>query len=144
MCTSTLSTLCVKKTLWRASRHQEAPRPEPGTLDSDRVGTAHPLIPAPSFGRCAWNTAIMRVLWAPCSRCIRRSISGASPGKRNLEGGRPDAGVNVSAAFRKVLQRYLADTKRFPLGPHTRNMPRALWWFWEGGLSLMSEVIPVL
>jgi len=27
-----------------------------------------------------------------------------------------------------------------PLGPYSRNMPRALWWSWGGGLFLMSEV----
>ena len=27
-----------------------------------------------------------------------------------------------------------------PLGPYSRNMPRALWWSWGGGLFLISEV----
>ena len=27
-----------------------------------------------------------------------------------------------------------------PLGPYSRNMPRALWWSYGGGLFLMSEV----
>ena len=26
------------------------------------------------------------------------------------------------------------------LGPNSRNMPRALWWSWEEGLFLISEV----
>ena len=32
-----------------------------------------------------------------------------------------------------------------PLGPYmySRNMPRDLWWSWEGGLFLMSEVLEV-
>jgi len=30
--------------------------------------------------------------------------------------------------------------KRTPLGPYSRNMPRAPWWSWEAGLFLMSEV----
>ena len=27
-----------------------------------------------------------------------------------------------------------------PLGPYSRTMPRALWWYQGGGLVLMSEV----
>ena len=30
--------------------------------------------------------------------------------------------------------------KRTPLGPHRRPMPRVIWWSWEGGRFLMSEV----
>ena len=26
------------------------------------------------------------------------------------------------------------------LGLYSRTIPQVLWWFWEGGLSLMSEV----
>jgi len=29
---------------------------------------------------------------------------------------------------------------RFPVGPYSRAMPRALWWSQGGGLFLMSEV----
>ena len=31
-------------------------------------------------------------------------------------------------------------TKRHPLGPYTRTMPRDIWWPWGGVRFLMSEV----
>ena len=30
--------------------------------------------------------------------------------------------------------------KRLTLGPYSRTMARVLWWPWEGGLFLMSQV----
>ena len=31
-------------------------------------------------------------------------------------------------------------TNSAPLGPYSRNMPRALWWSWGGVLYLMRQV----
>ena len=38
------------------------------------------------------------------------------------------------------VQGYFANENSAPLGPYSRNVPRALWWSWGGGLFLMSEL----
>ena len=51
-------------------------------------------------------------------------------------------GLGVTIAARSIrVYRGTSLIRNTPLlGPYSRNMPRALWKPWEGGLFLMSEV----
>jgi hypothetical protein len=66
-------------------------------------------------------------LWAryPCTRCVSARRPFLEP---------PQQSTPRSYRGASLIKDSL------PLGSHSRNMPRALWWFLEGGLFIMSEV----